>query len=74
MQFQFSKKIGDKNVSIYVQSHKDGSKEAWGVVVPCPWCGRTQYAKGYSTTAKAAKGFWDVLEHHWRKYHRGSKP
>lgn len=69
-QTQFSKKIGSKNVSIFVQSHKDGNKEAWGVVMPCPWCQKMQYAKGYSTPKKAATGFWDVLKFHYNKYHK----
>jgi hypothetical protein len=66
----FSKKIGDKNVSILVQSHRDGNLEAWGVVMPCPWCSKMQYAKGYKTTEKAAKGFWDVLVFHYNKHHK----
>jgi len=70
VKFFFSKRIGNKNIKIYVQSHESAGEERWGVSSLCPWCGKTIKTLGYKTTASAAKGFFDDLNHHYRRYHK----
>lgn len=74
MPSSFTKTIYGKRVTVTPVTHKDASKDAWGVRALCPWCGKTQQSIGYSTPKKAADGWFDDLKHHYRARHKETKP